>query len=567
MKKNFIFLTLAVLCGAMCFAQNAEDWRIHPDDATYKIYGHFETTFPDGRVSYELTDVNPVGLSFPVEPKYYGGQTTQGNVYFTFDHVTYSGKPDFDNIALWTYDETLDKWIADVETGKKENDATNTNEMTVVLVLDCSSSLGDKGFAEVKRSAKSFIDVMLYSSGRGNIHLGIIGFSTMQQTHTLELQRLNSTSAQQMKNFIDKFEQGNGTALYKSFDAAVDMTQAYIKNMEHFAGAAIVTFTDGLDNGSNNFDKKIGSKQAYYKHIKDNVLNKSIGGQEYQSYTIFVPGGADVKDPAIERKIVEELKTIAKRENRFFYVTNTSGLDQQFRQIAQSLIDSWKVLSCFISAGQNGRVCWTFGKKEIKPTPAPAPKPEPKPVVNNGRRIFLGLNGTIGIPIGIPTSYASSYSYSYYDPYTDSYTYQNSYNYSNAMCVGINIKLGLDFAYPVADRFAIGFYTMIGGGPSFNLERSELFAEGGMDFKVGLLMLAGDISDRPFIIGFAPCTGFAMDNSNTYVPLELRFGRITKEHLYITGNLTFGVPLSGGFMIEPAISIGYHFGDKLKTKR
>lgn len=541
MKKSILF-ALAILCSAMSIAQVSDDWRIHPDDAKYKIYGHFETTFSSsGNVSYELTDVQPVGLSFPVKQKFYGGTTTLGNVFFTFDHVTYNGSPDFNNIALWAYDETLNKWIPDVETGKEEDDASNTNEMTVMLVIDCSTSLmrRDKngnmydGLADVKNSAKSFIDVMAASSSRGNIHIGIIGFSSIQQTRKLDLQPLTSSSAYRMKNFIDSFSSGNGTALYRSFDDAIDATQTYVRGLSNYAGSAIVTFTDGSDNGSTNSTKKIGSNKAYFKYIKDNVLNKSIGGISYQSYTIFVPGGADVQDPAVERKIVDELKTLAKRDDRFFRVDNTAGLNNQFRYIAQSLIDSWKVLSCFISAGQNGRVCWTFGKKAYK---APAPTPAPVPVSRNGRNIFVGLNGTFGVPFAIG---------------------------EKEFGMGLNLKVGLDFAYPLSDYFAIGAYMNIGSGYSgiFNKEGGANF-----DFKVGLLMLAGDVNDRPFIIGIAPCLGYGWAFPDDYLPFELRFGRIIKEHLYITGNLNFGIPLGPCFVLEPGITIGYHFGDWIKTR-
>ena len=151
MKKLFYF-ALALVCSTLSYAQDSDDWRIPPDEAKYKIFGYFETTFPNGEISFELTKVKPEGISFPVKTKYYGGQTTRGNVFFQFDHVTCNdGKPDFDNIALWVYDEAEGKWRADYETGKREKEASNTNEMTVMLVLDCSSSLkrkGSNGFAE-----------------------------------------------------------------------------------------------------------------------------------------------------------------------------------------------------------------------------------------------------------------------------------------------------------------------------------------------------------------------------------------------------------------------------------
>ena len=367
----------------------------------------------------------------------------------------------------------------------------------------------------------------------------------------MRIQPLTPSSASQMRTFIDNFEQGNGTALYRSFDDAVDMTQAYVGGLENFAGAAIVTFTDGLDNGSINPRKRIGSKKAYFNHIKLNVLNKTIGNQPFQSYTIFVPGGADVKDKADEQQITDELTIMAKQPDRFFRVNNTSELDRQFRYIAKSLIDSWKVLSCFISAGQNGQVCWTFGKKVSKP--APTPTPAPQPVVRNGRNIFVGLNGTIGFPMTMGSN-------SYYDPYYGYTRYEDIFGF------GIIAKFGIDFAYPITDRFAMGAYMNIGGGFATVSKQNGTDTDGAFDFKVGLLMLAGDVNDRPFIIGISPCLGFGFNVASDYMPIEVRFGRVIKKHLYITGNLNMGIPLNGGFVLEPGLSIGYHFGDNLKTR-
>ena len=134
MKKILLFALTFFAFSAISFSQK-KDWRIHPDDAEYKIYGNFQTTFTDaGEPLYELTEVTPVGLLFPIQDKYYGGQTNHGNIFFNFDSITFAGSPDLDNIALWTYDETLDKWIADVETGKSVS--ITTQEMTVMKVCE-----------------------------------------------------------------------------------------------------------------------------------------------------------------------------------------------------------------------------------------------------------------------------------------------------------------------------------------------------------------------------------------------------------------------------------------------
>ena len=538
MKKIFLF-AFAMLCSVMAFAQGADgDWRIHPDDAKYKIYGDFRTVFPDkGGVEFQLTNVRPEGLNFPVQPMYKGRKTNLGNVYFTFDRVTYQGPSDLlENIALWVYDEDLQQWVPDEETGKEKANATNVNEMTVMLVLDCSSSLSDQGFRDVKNSAKAFIDVMLASSKSGNIHIGIIGFSSRDQIQKLSLRPLTALSAEEMKSFVDGFRQGNGTALYRSFDEAFDMTTSYAKGLQKFSKAAVVTFTDGLDNGSINPQKKIGSREDYYKYITTDVLPRTINGVELDSYTIFVPGGADTKRPGVEAKIESQLRTMAKQDDHYFRVDNTSMLDAKFRSIAKSLIDNWKVLSCFISEGQNGHVCWTFGKK-AKPAPKPLPTPVQKPA---GNPLLIGGELGLGIPL----------------------------EFGDGAGAGMDFQAGFDFAYPLNDHFAIGFYTSLGGGFTggdyYGYGSGGAYFGGAFKWTVGLLMEMGDLDDRPFLLGIAPCTGFGFTYPTIFVPAEIKFGRVFKNNMYLTGNISFGIPIGGMFYMEPAVHVGYNFGHNVK---
>lgn len=537
MKKILLFALTFFAFSANSFSQD-NDWRIHPDDAEYKIYGNFQTTFTEtGEPLYELTEVTPVGLLFPIQDKYYGGQTNRGNVFFNFDSITFAGSPDLDNIALWTYDETLDKWIADVETGKSVS--MISQEMTVMLVLDCSSSLqrkGSNGLDDVKQSAISFIDVMLNASENGNIHIGIIGFSSMKATRQLAMQPLTSSSAEMMKTFINSFEQGNGTALYKSFDDAVDITKEYVKKLNNYAGSAIVTFTDGLDNGSINIAKRIGSKQSYFKYLQEDVLQQTIGGYPFLSYTIFVPGGDDIKDPSVETKIIEELRILAKQDHHstdhFFRVNSTKELDNQFRSIANSLIGNWNSLSCFISLGQNGKVCWTFGKQSGKSKT----KKEDAP-------LLLGLNMGVGVPHG----------WYYWTRYTEFWR-----------GIGLNFQLGFDFAYPIKDNFALGCYVSAGAGFVY-CENNPFgyitsYTSYGYRISAGILMEFGDLRESPFILGISPLVGFGESNILVLMPIEVRFGRVFSNNWYVMGELA--ISSIDDFYLEPSIRVGYNFGNK-----
>ena len=231
-------------------------------------------------------------------------------------------------------------------------------------------------------------------------------------------------------------------------------------------------------------------------------------------------------------KIVRELKIIAKEEGRYFTVNNTAELDRQFKSIAKSLIDSWKVLSCFISAGQNGKVCWTFGKKYVQPVVEKSDVP-----------LLLGLNGGLGIPM----------------------------EFGECLGAGLDFHLGFDFAYPLTDRFALGAYLSVGGGftageyYSYYSNYYDYYFGGVFKFSAGLLMEFGDLNDRPFMLGISPCAGFEFTYGTYTVPIELRFGRVLANDWYMMGELVMG--FGYGTYLEPAIRVGYNFGNNVYPRK
>ncbi len=564
MNKKILFALALLMFGATAWADDVLN-RVHPNEASYKIEGNFNYRVENGQVLYELTDVVPTGLQIQQRSVYKGTQPEGKEVMFTFDQIVVpDGFPGFDNISYWYYDPDIKDWQPDVEIRKGERTNELRKDITMVLIIDCSNSL-KSDFTMVKNATARFLKQMYDAAPNGNVHIGIIGFSSMPDTQILPIQPLNGGTYNSMQNFVRNLTTSNGTALFYSWDKAVEATVRYIQNgnMRNYEKSHFITFTDGIDQTSQDVNRRptpIVTADDYYNYIINAAKNKI---SNYESDVVFVKG-IDITNDQQQAKFENKLRQLAVPNDNMHYerLESISRLEYKFSQIANRLTDSWKVLNCYVAPARHGRVCWTFGKKEYKPAPAP----KPAPVVKNGRNIFVGLSFTFGLPIGMPHTESYRYTYSTYDPYYDDYNYETSYSYTTYTALGLYLKFGVDFAYPVSDKFGIGAYTVIGGGPDMRIGGGGANFAGGMDFKVGLLMLAGDVNDRPFIIGIAPCTGFAFDYFGGYLPLEIRFGRVTKKHLYVTGNITFGMPLDGEFVIEPALSIGYHFGDKLKTR-
>lgn len=525
--KKFLFSALVLVSSVMLFAQGADDWRIHPNDAKYYIKGVFDAS--DGtNVIYTLTNVETSGVTLN-NPKqtYYGDyQDAHDDVMFTFNDVETTCPTKYDYISYWVYDDEINEWQPDVEIRSADRGMEHRKIMTVMLVLDCSSSLENEFVHDlkyVKEGALTFLRTMYNASRNGNIQIGIIGFNSMKKTQIRNIEPLNEGTYGEMCRFINNFDVANGTALYYSLDKAVDMTETYLHNLKgkDYVTPIIVTFTDGVDQTS--FDNKKGIKNAdsYYS-----VVNNKIHKADIEHFVVpFL--GSDIKTDAQKDKFKRVLRSLTKPNDNSHYlpVTSMSELSVIFGRIANNLIDRWQILRCYVAPARQGKVCWTFGRKEAKKTNYVAPEPE-KP--KSERKVFIGINGGPGIPFSIGDNF----------------------------CMGLNLKLGVDFAYPVADRFAIGAYTSFGGGMITSFDD----VSGMGHFNVGLLMLCGDM-ERPLLIGISPCAGIIGGGDSMTLPFEFRIGRIKKDHFYMTYDLLLGPDiLNSGFYFEPRISFGYHFG-------
>ena len=316
-----------------------------------------------------------------------------------------------------------------------------------------------------------------------------------------------------------------------------DYCRNSIPSSEPLSAAIMVTFTDGLDQTSRNPDKNILTADNYYDEILakygTKMQNKNFNGIRLQHEIRGVKGNDIISEAQLGK-----FRRIGESLGNFKLLNNYSDLGREFEDIATNLIDQWRILNLYVPNSFSGRVAWTYPGERMNPAPLPTPK--------TGRNVFLGLNFTLGVPMTMDYFQGSM---------------------GNGFGVGVAPKLTLDIARPISDKFALGFY--INGGS--NMTWSDVYLWGvwrdtdwsiGFDVKIGLLMLIGDLHTRPYIFGIAPCTGFNSTTYQTFLPLELRFGRVLGKRFYITGNFNMGIPIDGSFMIEPGIALGWRLGKK-----
>ena len=135
--------------------------------------------------------------------------------------------------------------------------------------------------------------------------------------------------------------------------------------------------------------------------------------------------------------------------------------------------------------------------------------------------------------------------------------------------MGTTFNIGYDCAYPLGDKLGLGFYVTGGGGFWSEFKKYDETDHTHAVFRVtaGLMLRIGDVAEKPWLVGVAPCTGFGLYDMDMVLPIEVRFGRYLTKHWYIMGELTYHISLAGETAtIEPAIRAGYNFGYRGRKK-
>lgn len=499
MKKITLLCALIyVFIGAMNVLAQGDNPLAYP----YYIYGEQEIT---GRNSSVLRNVQYNGFStnIPVGGTNYGARNTAEKIVYQFDSIRTNPYLDITGKTL-TYWRKLEngEWITDIEAGNGTATHRSDQFACFTLILDCSKSLG-QSFSYVKQAALDFIDEMYSASNVGNIHIGIVCFSTMNDTQIFPITSLTESSRLQMRTFIAKqSNQRQATSMYYAIDKGIQELSAHIKglNPKKFEGAHVITFTDGLDNTSQLENKFSLAKVS--SHVKEELTTTSFHGKLIDSWVVGSQG-EDVKDGQLDM-MKSQLSALASNPDQFFFLEDVSMLERIFRQIANGLTKRWLSWVCTSALNHDGGVCWTLGE-------VPVIKEEPK---LKKKHMLLGVHYAAGISC---LSYAS-----------------------------LKTGIGLDFSYPITYRFGLGAY--FSGGYAYT--------------SLGILTTIGNYNDGK--AAFVGGLGMDIDLNPYWGPtmnFDLRGGVLFRNGLYMMLDMATGMtPFAMTF------NIGYNFGNLFTVK-
>lgn len=195
-------------------------------------------------------------------------------------------------------------------------------------------------------------------TSKEGLYVGIIGFNNDLTSNKLTL--LNSASKDDMENFIYELTMDDGTILYHAVNTALDKIEA-VTPPEDLINVSIVTFTDGLDQGSYMLNDNFSSGDAYLNAVSNRIRNTSIGDNmiPISAYSIGVRS-ADVNENSF-RMSLEKLSS--NPYENVFLVDNMTQVGQIFSEIAQDLYhqsSTWDVTLKTPAPENRTRIRFTF---------------------------------------------------------------------------------------------------------------------------------------------------------------------------------------------------------------
>lgn len=167
------------------------------------------------------------------------------------------------------------------------------------------------------------------------LYMGIIGFNEdLIDKGAMSLLAPNTKST--FTSFVNSLTTKKNTVLYYAVDKALDKltTTPFPNNLRN---VAIVTFTDGLDQGSLpmiNYDPYV-SKAEYRTYLDGRIKSTMVQGLSLSAYTIGVRGG----DVTNVQEFQNNLVSLASSDENATEVTNMSEVNSRFQEIANQLTD------------------------------------------------------------------------------------------------------------------------------------------------------------------------------------------------------------------------------------
>ncbi len=181
------------------------------------------------------------------------------------------------------------------------------------------------------------------------VYLGIVGFN--QELFEKPFGILDKNKAGDYKSFVNGLTRKDGTLLYYAVDHALDMLQNQSFSSQ-VGSVNLITFTDGLDQGSLMMNGNYSTDQQYLDAVSKRISEMRVKGLPLTAYSLGLRG-SDVTD---YQQFQSNLKKIASSADKAFEVSNMSAVRERLRNISDQIvsISNKQIVSLKIPGQSNG---------------------------------------------------------------------------------------------------------------------------------------------------------------------------------------------------------------------
>lgn len=162
------------------------------------------------------------------------------------------------------------------------------------------------------------------------VFMGIIAFN--DQLTRKQISILNESTIDDFTSFVDGLQMGNATLLYYADDQAINSlkAQTYPSNLSN---AVLITFTDGLDQGSLAMEPSHRTSRGYADYLAERIASTSIQNCKLEAHAIGLMS-SDVVDDELFRY---NLSALASSPENVSSVNNIDELQTQLTQLFENL--------------------------------------------------------------------------------------------------------------------------------------------------------------------------------------------------------------------------------------
>lgn len=165
---------------------------------------------------------------------------------------------------------------------------------------------------------------------RSGLYLGITGFN--QDLYTYPITRLNEVTITDFNSFVNGLQMKNGSLLCYGVDQSINRLKDAVFP-DDLCTVALVTFTDGLDQGSVMLNPAYGSEDSYLNAIQSRIQDENIFNHHITAYSVGLKG-SDVSDVV---KFRYNLQKLASSSDNAFEANNMSEVNSRLQAIAKKV--------------------------------------------------------------------------------------------------------------------------------------------------------------------------------------------------------------------------------------